>query len=47
VNLAVDDMDAAVGAGGQRRIACPTSPGNRRATSPNPTEAIRSSYFRQ
>jgi len=25
------------------RTACPTSPGNRRATSRNPTEAIRAS----
>ena len=29
------------------RTACPTSPGNRRATSRNPTEAIRASYARQ
>ncbi len=29
------------------RIACPTSPGNRRATSRNPTVAIRWSYCRQ
>ena len=29
------------------RIACPTSPGNLRATSRNPTVAIRRSYARQ
>ena len=29
------------------RTACPTSPGNRRATSPNPTEAIRALYVSQ
>jgi len=29
------------------RTACPTSPGNRRATSASPTEAILASYARQ